>query len=75
MTALYAASWNRLVREGLIVDGAVNVRYSFAKMCKRYGQAYIDYLRAAWAARGDLPESEFCRLNGGVPVSFLSKLL
>lgn len=66
--------WRQLVTEGLVYGGDVNSRLPFTGMSQRYGKAWIDYLNAAWEARGDLTDEEFCRLNGTVPPTFLARL-
>lgn len=68
------ANWNRLVNEGLCYDGQSNTRYPFQVMSKKFGRAFIDYLRAAWQANdGCLSDEEFCQLNGGIPASLFQK--
>lgn len=50
-----------------------NFKYDFAVMTKKYGQAYIEYCRAAWAANdGVLDEEEFRRMNGNIPEGFFN---
>lgn len=74
------SDWNRLLAEGMYQGDDVdtynsNVKYSFDKMCVKYGKAYIEYLKAAWLAKDELPEHEWASLNGNVPKSFINKHL
>lgn len=69
------ALWNKLVIEGLTYDGEANTSLPFVGMSRKYGKAWIAYLTAAWQARDGLSTADFCRLNGGVPESFVEKNL
>lgn len=67
-------AWSRFAEEGLLYEeSGSNTRYDFTKMCKKFGKPYIDYLIAAYSAKDDMTNDEFCTLNGQVPVSFLEK--
>lgn len=75
---LLTDEWNRLVQEGLSTEDETNVKLPFKKLTKKYGKAYIAYLRAAWSANlqsedFSLTLEEFCILNGGVPKTFFEK--
>lgn len=53
-----------------------NFKYDFKVMTKRYGQAYIEYCRAAWIVNDNiLTEEEFRKINGNIPESFFNKLI
>ena len=55
-------------------EGEKNFKYDFGQMTKKYGQAYIEYCRAAWAVNdGVMTEDEFCIMNGGIPRGFFEK--
>jgi hypothetical protein len=64
-----------MLKEGLSYDGQTNVVHPFETMSRKFGRAFIDYLEAAWLARDDLSEEEFCRLNGGVTPAFIERRL
>jgi hypothetical protein len=67
-------SWNRLVREGLVVGSERNVKLPFRNMCKKYGISYIEYLQSAWIANeGTLTTEEFRVGNGDLPEAFFNK--
>lgn len=70
-----AALWKLLVQQGLCYDGGGNTTLPFAGMSKRYGKAYIVYLQAAYQAKGELTDNEFCEINGNVPASLIDKLI
>lgn len=53
-----------------------NFKYDFQVMTKRYGQAYIEYCRAAWFVNDNiLTEEEFRKINGNIPESFFNKVI
>jgi len=78
--------WNRFVKEGLVSDdGDTNVKFPFPKMCKLFGEMYIDYLKAAKALQKEVQEKypneaekytdeQLCFVNGDVPINFWKKL-
>lgn len=66
--------WNRMVNEGLCYDGNTNTIFPFAQMSKKFGKPWIYYLEAAYFAKDELTDKEFCDINGGVPESFLPKI-
>lgn len=57
-------------------DGASNFKttYDFTKLTKKFGKHYIAYLKAAYEAKDEMTDEEFCRINGNVPVGFLNKI-
>lgn len=59
---------------GLTDNGETNVRYDFKKMTKRFGKHYLEYLSVAYAVKDELNDTEFQRLNGGIPDSFMPKI-
>jgi hypothetical protein len=67
--------WRQLVTEGLTYNSETNTTRPFGLMSKRFGRAWIDYIQAAWEARDELSDEEFCRLNGDVPLTFIEKNL
>lgn len=67
--------WNRLVSEGLRYGGDSNASLPFAGMSRKYGKAWVEYLKAAWSAKDGLTEEEFAELNGGVPTTFIERNL
>lgn len=70
---------NRLNRDGLLYNEDMNVRYPFQKMCRLFGRAYIEYLQCSHAVTvrlsGCCTEEEWARINGGVPASFIEKVV
>jgi hypothetical protein len=71
-----AELWRQLLGDGLNYEAeGGNARLPFRQMSQRYGKAWIAYLRAAWNAKDEMPESEFRRLNGEVPEAFVEKNL
>jgi hypothetical protein len=66
-------TWNRFIREAIVEGSETNVSHPFKTLTKKYGLAYIEYLRAAWSAADDMTAEEFCRINGGVPQGFFDK--
>lgn len=66
--------WSKLIREAMSDDPdcKTNFKFDFKILTKKYGKAYIEYLKAAYLAKGDLSNKEFCRLNH-CPLSFLNK--
>lgn len=54
--------------------GDTNFKLSFTQLCKRYGLSYREYLQAAYTAKYDLPDEEFCRLNH-CPLANLNKMV
>lgn len=69
-----AELWRQLVTEGLSYNGETNCTKPFREMSKRFGAAWIEYLRAAWIAHCEMTDEEFCRLHGGIPIGFLHNL-
>ncbi len=66
--------WEDFIEKGLQeFDGSSNVTKDFTGMTKRFGKHYIAYLEAAWNAKDEMSEEEFCAINGGVPSGFLKK--
>lgn len=50
-----------------------NFKYDFVHMTKKYGNAYIEHCRAAWAVNdGVMSDDEFCRINGNMPIGFFN---
>lgn len=80
MTNREIEDWNRFVREGMPADFddiGSNVIADFSKMCKKFGKAYLDYLKIAYSCKGDdsdMTDAEFCRINGNIPVPFFEKM-
>jgi len=66
--------WNRMCSEGLSTDGETNTKFPFSVMCRKFGLAFIEYLKSAYSAKDTLSDEEFCRLNGGLPTSFLDRI-
>lgn len=51
-----------------------NFKFDFGVMTKKYGNAYIEYCRAAWAANcGVQSPVEFCEMNANMPMGFFEK--
>ena len=51
VSACRPQDWSRLAQTGLCTTGTTNTRWPFARMCRRYGRAYLDYLDASWQAK------------------------
>lgn len=69
--------WNRFVEEGMSKDFdeiGSNVKYDFDKMTKKFGRAYLSYLEAAYLAKANMSDEEFCKINGNVPIKFLERI-
>jgi hypothetical protein len=66
--------WSRLIAEGLDFNGKNNVKFDFVKMSKKFGASYLTYLQAAYDAKHEMSDFDFCNLNGNVPIGFLKKL-
>ena len=48
-----------------------NFKYEFPMMTKKYGQAFMSYCKAQWAANdGQQTEEEFCKMNANMPKKF-----
>lgn len=57
-----------------------NFNTSFKNLTRKYGEAYIFYLHAAWAAnfvdnKQILSDDEFVSLNGNMPRGFFEKIV
>jgi len=51
-----------------------NFIHDFGTMTKQFGQAYMEYCRAAWAVNDNImTEEEFCKINGNIPMGFFNK--
>lgn len=66
-------NWTRLLDKGLNFEGTTNTNYPFPRMSKDFGLEFIEYLRAAYLAKDELTDEEFCKINGDVPRGFLEK--
>ncbi len=65
--------WNRLVAEGFVeLEEELRPAFPFKRMCQLYGSAYLDYLRAAYRAKGELTDEEFVTLHE-LPLGFFQK--
>ncbi len=62
--------WDRFVVETMREEGYTNFRFPFDKLCKKYGRAYMEYLRIAYSAKDNLSDKDFCFLNH-CPLAFL----
>jgi hypothetical protein len=53
-----------------------NFKYDFKTMTKKYGNAFIEWSKAAWEANGDVqtPE-EFMKMNADMPRSFFDNVV
>lgn len=72
-------AWNRFCREATLdnydEEKQTNLKYSFKKLTSKYGKAYIEYVRTAWAINGGaLTKEEFMKINGDMPESFFNKI-
>lgn len=65
--------WQDFCANGLSFDGDSNVVAPFPKMTKRFGKFYLAYLEAAYKAKGEMTDEEFCQINGEVPINFLKR--
>lgn len=66
--------WEDFCENGLqVFDGESNVSNNFQKMTKRFGKYYLAYLQAAYEARDQMTEEEFCKINGDIPQGFLKR--
>lgn len=75
MDEKYRKGWRNLLTNGLQeFDGKSNTRFDFKTMTKRFGRYYLDYLSTAYAAKDDMPETEFRSINGNIPGKFMSKV-
>lgn len=67
--------WKDFLANGIQeFDGTSNVVSDFGKMTKRFGKFYLWYLSAAYEAKDEMSDEEFCAINGLVPIGFLKKL-
>jgi hypothetical protein len=72
--AVKPEAWTKFLNEALVDNRDTNLRYSFKKTCKKYGLAYITYLKAAWEANEDDDNiDQFLLVNGNVPPSFFNR--
>lgn len=65
--------WNKFVRNGLIENQETNLTNDFPKSSKRFGLAFLSYLEAAYLAKDEMSDEEFCKINGDVPTKFLNR--
>ena len=68
------AAWNRFCKEAFDLDGETNFIFDFAKLTKKYGKAYIYYLRLAYLIKFNLSDEEFCKFTH-CTLDFLKKIL
>lgn len=53
-----------------------NFKYDFPVMTKKYGQAFIEYCKAAWIANdGVMTEEEFCKINANMQIKFFENTI
>lgn len=51
-----------------------NFKISFKDITKKYGNAYIEFCKSAWATNdGVMTEEEFMKMNGDMPRPFFVK--
>jgi hypothetical protein len=69
-------AWTNFMKSVDFESNQSNFKYEFKDMTKRYGQAYIEYCRAAWIANDDiLTEKEFRQINGDIPEGFFNNII
>jgi hypothetical protein len=67
-------AWNKFTDIIDTESNESNFKIQFKDITKKYGQAYIEYCKAAWSANfGVQTEDEFMQMNGGMPRSFFEK--
>lgn len=67
-------AWNNMIEAMDMESDERNFKYDFKTMTKKYGQAYMEFCRAAWAASdGAFTPEEFCKMNGDMPMGFFEK--
>ena len=77
-SSVTSREWRRFVKEVMprdFDDINSNVVYPFSQMCRKFGRAYIEYLRVAWLVKDTLSVEKFCEYNGNVPKDFLNKMI
>lgn len=62
----------RLLTEAADFSGLTNFLYDFTKLTKKYGKEYRNYIKDAYAAKDQLSDTEFCKLNH-LPLNLLDK--
>lgn len=66
--------WKDFCENGLqVFTNGSNVTGSFQKMTKRFGKHYLAYLEAAYQAKDEMTDDEFCKINGEIPIGFLKR--
>jgi len=69
-------AWRNFMKSVDFESTESNFKYEFKDMSKRYGQAYIEYCRAAWIANDNiLTEEEFRQINGDIPEGFFNNII
>jgi hypothetical protein len=67
-------AWDNFITSMDFESDTSNFKYEFGVMTKKYGQAYIEFCKAAWFANdGVMTEEEFMKMNGNMPRSFFDK--
>ena len=52
-----------------------NFKYDFKTMTKKYGNAFIACMQAAWEANVTQTEDEFCKMNANMPNGFFNNVI
>lgn len=66
--------WKDFCENGLqAFENDSNVTGQFPKLTKRFGKYYLTYLEAAYQAKDEMTDEEFCKINGEVPLTFLKR--
>ena len=69
-------AWNKFIDIMDFDSNDSNFKISFKDITKKYGNAYIEFCRAAWEATGGSQiEEEFIKMNGNMPKSFFDKVI
>jgi hypothetical protein len=53
-----------------------NFKHDFGVMTKKFGNAYIEFCKAAWEANdGVMSEEEFMKMNANMPRGFFDRVI
>jgi hypothetical protein len=76
MTEIKKDAWDNFITSMDFESPTSNFKFEFPMMTKKYGQAYMEFCKAAWSANdGIMTEEEFMKMNGNMPKSFFEKTI
>lgn len=69
-------AWDKFLDAMDFESDVNNFKYDFKIMTKKYGNAFIEFLKASWIANdGIMTDIEFCKINANIPIGFFNKVV